>query len=54
MSVHTSGYNFIFSLHKYILYSLDQTLKYLLKASTLGFQNKTVSDFRLCKEKQSM
>lgn len=53
MSVHNSDYNFIFSLYRqYILYSLDQTLKHLLKASILCFKKKrTVYESRLCKEK---
>lgn len=51
MSVHNSDYNFIFSLYRHILsYSLDQTLKYLLKVSILCFKKKiTVYDSRLCK-----
>lgn len=51
MSVHNSDY-FIFFLYRHIFYSLDQTLKYLLKASILCFKKKrTVCGSRLCKEK---
>lgn len=39
MSVHNSDY-FIFFLYRHIFYSLDQTLKYLLKASILCFKRK--------------
>lgn len=37
MSVRNSDY-FIFFVYRHILYSLDQTLKYLLKASILCFK----------------
>lgn len=50
MSVHNSDY-FIFFLYRHILYSLDQTLKYLLKASILCFKRKELCGSRLCKEK---
>lgn len=50
MSVHNSDYNFSLYTDKYFSYSLDQTLKYLLKVSILCFKKKrTVYDSRLCK-----